>query len=226
MGQKIHPYGFRNGITRGWKSRWNAPKRDFGRFVVEDEHIRRYIRKGLHHAGISSIEIERAGDEVRLLLHTARPGVVIGRKGAEVDRLRADLERLTDGKRFTINIREITRPEIEAQLVAEAIAEQLMKRVSYRRAMKKAIEATLAAGALGVKITCHGRLGGSEMARRQKEVVGSLPLQTLDADIDYGFAEAHTTYGSIGVKVWINRGEIVKDRGIAHGLDAQARQVP
>jgi small subunit ribosomal protein S3 len=226
MGQKIHPYGFRSGVTRGWKSRWNAPKGEFGRLVVEDERIRRYIHENLRHAGISSIEIERAGDDVRLLLHTARPGVVIGRKGAEVDRLRADLEHLTGGKKFTINIREITRPEIEAQLVAEAIAEQLTKRVSYRRAVKKAVEATLAAGALGVKITCCGRLGGSEMARRQKEVIGSLPLQTLDADIDYGFAEAHTTYGSIGVKVWINRGEIVKDGEKLHGFDAQARQVP
>jgi small subunit ribosomal protein S3 len=226
MGQKIHPYGFRCGITRGWKSRWNAPKGEFGRLVVEDDKIRRYIRKSLHHAGIASIEIERAGSEVRLLLHTARPGVVIGRKGAEVDRLRTDLESLTAGKKFTINIREITRPEIEAQLVAEAIAEQLVKRVSYRRAVKKAVEATLAAGALGVKITCCGRLGGSEMSRRQKEVAGSLPLQTLTADIDYGLAEAHTTSGAIGVKVWIHRGEIVKDRGVAHGLDAQARQVP
>ena len=192
--------------------------------MVEDDKIRRYICKNLRHAGISSIEIERAGDEVRLLLHTARPGVVIGRRGAEVDRLRGDLERLTDGKKFTINIREITRPEIDAQLVAESIAEQLEKRVSYRRAVKRAMEATLSAGALGVKITCCGRLGGSEMTRRQKEAVGALPLQTLDADIDYGFSEAHTTYGSIGVKVWINRGEIVKEK--AHAADAQTRQVP
>ena len=205
MGQKVHPIGFRVGINRDWSSRWYADKHSFGDFLVEDYKIRRHIKDALGFAGISKIEIERAGDEVRILLHTARPGIVIGRKGVEVERLGDQLTEIT-GKKISINIHEVKRPELDAQLVAEAIAEQIEKRASYRRAIKKAMETTVQVGARGIKVMCCGRLGGSEMTRRMKYVEGSLPLQTLDADIDYGFVEAKTTYGHIGVQVWINHG--------------------
>ena len=207
MGQKIHPMGFRVGITKPWLSRWYADKKNFGRYVVEDELMRREVKKRLMTAGISKIEIERPGDEVRLLLFTSRPGIVIGRKGAEVDKLRDVLESISGGTKVTINIREITKPEIDAQLVAESIAEQLIKRAAYRRTMKKAIDMALQVGAKGIKVICAGRLSGAEIARRERYVVGSLPLHTLTCNIDYGFAEALTTYGQIGVKVWINHGK-------------------
>ena len=206
MGQKIHPVGFRVGITRPWLSRWFADKKTYGRNLVEDERLRRVVKKQLKSAGISKIEIERTGEEVRLLLFTSRPGIVIGRKGAEVDKLRDDLAKIAEGKQVTISINEVTNAEMNAQLVAEAIAEQLIKRASYRRAMKKAIDVAMQTGALGVKVICSGRLAGAEIARRERYVVGSLPLHTLDVNIDYGFAEAKTTYGLIGVKVWINHG--------------------
>ncbi len=207
MGQKIHPYGFRVGITRGWRSRWFASKSRFGILVVEDFKIREFVKKRLKMAGIATIEIERTGDEVRLLLHSARPGLVIGRKHAEFDRLRADIQKLT-GKRAVVNIREIANPDTSAQLLADSVAAQLCKRVSFRRAMRRAVESARHAGALGVKITCGGRLGGAEMSRRERYVEGKLPLHTLTADIDYGLAEAKTTYGILGVKVWLYKGTI------------------
>ena len=207
MGQKIHPYGFRVGITRGWQSRWFADKSRFGTLVVEDVKIREYVKKRLKMAGVARAEIERTGDEVRLLLHTARPGLVIGRKHTEVDRLRDDIQELT-GKRVTINVREISNPDTSAQLLAEGVAAQLLKRISFRRAMRRTLEAARNAGALGAKIVCAGRLGGAEMSRRERYVDGKLPLHTLKADIDYGFAEALTTYGTIGVKVWLYKGDI------------------
>ena len=207
MGQKVHPYGFRVGITRGWQSRWFANKSRFGKLIVEDVKIREYVKKRLKMAGIARAEIERTGDEVRLLLHTARPGLVIGRKHAEVDRLRDDIQELT-GKRVTINVREISNPDTSAQLLAEGVAAQLLKRISFRRAMRRTLEAARNAGALGAKIVCAGRLGGAEMSRRERYVDGKLPLHTLKADIEYGFAEAHTTYGTIGVKVWLYKGDI------------------
>jgi small subunit ribosomal protein S3 len=207
VGQKIHPYGFRVGITRGWQSRWFADKSRFGTLIVEDVKIREYVKKRLKMAGIARAEIERTGDEVRLLLHTARPGLVIGRKHTEVDRLRDDIQELT-GKRVTINVREISNPDTSAQLLAEGVAAQLLKRISFRRAMRRTLEAARSAGALGVKIMCAGRLGGAEMSRRERYVDGKLPLHTLKADIEYGFAEARTTYGTIGVKVWLYKGDI------------------
>lgn len=205
MGQKIHPYGFRVGVTRPWMSRWYAPKREFGRYLVEDNKIRSFIKSRLQYAGIPAIEIERMGEEVKILLNTARPGIVIGRKGAEVDKLREEIEKLT-GKKVTINIKEVAKPDINAQLVAESIAEQLAKRASFRRTMKKAVETVLNAGAEGVKIICKGRLGGAEIARSERYTKGKLPLQSLDADISYGLAEGRTSYGVIGVKVWIYSG--------------------
>jgi small subunit ribosomal protein S3 len=221
VGQKTHPYGFRVGITRPWLSRWYARKKEFGRFLVEDQRIRELIRSRLRQAGISKVEIERGGDETTIFLFTSRPGVVIGKKGAEIDKLREELNKFSPGggeKKIQVNIREVTKPELDAQLVAVSVGEQILKRASFRRAMKKAVETTLAQGARGVKIVCAGRLGGAEIARTEKYLSGSLPLHTLDADVDYGFAEAHTTYGVIGIKVWIHKGPIVKET--ADGADA------
>jgi len=213
VGQKVHPYGFRVGITRPWLSRWFAKKKDFGKFLVEDQRIKKFIKSRLRQAGLSKIEIERTGDETRVFLFTSRPGVVIGKKGAEIDKIREELQKFGkegSGKKVQVNIREITKPELDAQLVAEGIAEQLLKRASFRRAMKKAVEATMAQGALGVKVIVAGRLGGAEIARTEPYMVGSLPLHTLTADVEYGFAEAATTYGVIGVKCWIYKGKIQK----------------
>ena len=213
MGQKCHPFGFRVGITRPWVSRWYAKKADFGKFLVEDQKIKRHVKARLAAAGISKIEIERSGEETSIFLHTSRPGVVIGKKGSEIDKLREELQKLSPtSKKVQVNIVEIGKPEIDAQLVAEGIAEQLLKRASFRRAMKKVVEAAMDAGAKGVKVVCAGRLGGAEIARTEKYMVGSLPLHTLDADIDYGFAEANTTYGVIGCKVWIYKGKIAKEK--------------
>ncbi|MBL7134136.1 MAG: 30S ribosomal protein S3 [Phycisphaerae bacterium] len=209
MGQKVSPIGFRTGITIGWKSRWFAPKSNYGEFLVEDERIRRFIDNRLNrqppYAGISSVEIERTREEVKVIIKTARPGLVIGPRGAEVDRLREALEELTD-RRVSINILEIRRPDLDAQLVAEAIAEQLKRRASFRRALRQRVEQTMQAGAKGVKITVAGRLGGTEIARSETKMMGSIPLHTLEADVDYGFTPSFTTYGAIGVKVWIYRG--------------------
>lgn len=213
MGQKVHPYGFRVGITRPWNSRWYADKQHFGDWLLEDQKIRRFIREKLKFAAVAKVEIERAGDEIRVILHTARPGIVIGKRGVEIERLKLDLQELVgSSKKVNPVIREIDKPELDAQLVAEGIAEQLAKRTSFRRAMKKAVETTMAAGARGIKVICSGRLGGAEIARSEPYMAGSLPLHTLQADIDYGFAESKTTYGRIGVKVWVYRGRLTVEK--------------
>ena len=207
MGQKVHPIGFRVGVTRDWDSRWFADKKAFARYLGEDFRIRKHLKKSMPFAGIAKTEIERTADEVEVIIHTSRPGVVIGRKGAEADRLRDDLSRLVR-REVKVKIKEITKPELNAQLVSEGVAEQIGKRVAYRRAMKKAVEACVQAGVYGIKIRCGGRLGGAEIARTDGYTVGNLPLQKLKAVIDYGFAEAHTTQGRIGIKVWLYRGDL------------------
>jgi small subunit ribosomal protein S3 len=210
MGQKVNPIGFRVGITEDWKSRWYAPKHAFGNFLVEDFKVRRHIDQKLNRrppfAGIADILIERTREEVTVTLRTARPGLVIGPKGAEVDKLREELEDLIKRKVAPIKVIEIKNPDLNAQLVAEAIAEQLKKRASFRRVLKMRMEGTMQAGAKGIKICVSGRLGGAEIARQEKATTGSVPLTTLQANVDYGYAIAFTTYGTIGVKVWIYRG--------------------
>ncbi len=210
MGQKVHPIGFRLGIYRNWDSRWFI-KKGYGNSVLEDFKIRRFVKDKLLHAGISRIEIERAANKMRIIIHTARPGIVIGRRGTDIERLRSELERLINKSVF-IDIKEVKRPEVDAQLVAESVAMQLVRRVPFRRAMKKSVSTALRFGAQGIKIACSGRLGGAEMARREWYREGRLPLNTLRADIDYGFAEAFTTYGVIGVKVMIFNGEILGNK--------------
>ena len=210
MGQKVNPTGFRTGITEDWKSRWYAPKAAYGDFLVEDFKVRRYVDQKLNRqppfAAVSDIMIERTREEVTITIRTARPGLVIGPKGAEVDKLREQLEDLIKRKVAPIKVIEIKNPDLNAQLVAEAIAEQLKKRASFRRVMKQRTDATMGAGAKGIKINMSGRLGGAEIARSEAVVVGSIPLTTLQANVDYGYAIAFTTYGTIGVKVWIYRG--------------------
>ena len=205
MGQKVHPVSFRLGITEDWRSRWYARKREFGRLVVEDKKIRDFVKANYSFAGIARIDIERTREEVRVMLHCARPGVIIGRRGVEVDRLCARLEVIV-GAKVDIRIEEIHRPELSGQLVAENLAEQLSKRASFKRAVRKAAETTMGAGARGVRIRLAGRLGGADMSRKELVRVGSVPLHTLRAKIDYGFAESRTAYGHIGVKVWVHRG--------------------
>ncbi len=207
MGQKVNPFGFRLGYNKNWQSRWYS-KKEYPAFVYEDHTIRKHVKKLLFAAGISRIEIERPGDKVRLILSTARPGIVIGRKGVEIEKLRADL-RKEFGREFSIEVNEIRRPEVEAQLVAESVAQQLERRVAFRRAMKRTVSMARKFGAEGIKIGCAGRLAGAEIARSEWYRDGRVPLQTLRADIDYGYAEATTTYGIIGVKVWIFKGEIL-----------------
>lgn len=207
MGQKVHPYGFRLGYTKEWRSRWFATK-DYADLLHEDIALRDMITERLHHAGISKVDIERAANKLKIDVHTARPGIVIGRKGAEVDRLKRSVEELT-GREVFINIQEVHRPELDAQLVAESVAMQLERRVAFRRAMRKAVENAQRFGAEGIRVRCGGRLGGLEISRAEWYLHGKLPLHTLRADIDYGFAEARTTYGRIGVKVWIYKGEIL-----------------
>ncbi|MHB8707698.1 MAG: 30S ribosomal protein S3 [Desulfuromonadales bacterium] len=207
MGQKVHPVGFRLGIIRTWESKWYAEK-DYATLLHEDLKLRDYLKKRLHHAGISKIEIERAASKAKVNIFAARPGIIIGKKGSEVEALKKDLAKLTDKEVF-INIQEVRKPEIDAQLVAENVALQLERRVAFRRAMKKAVSQALKFGAEGVKIECSGRLGGAEMSRREWYREGRVPLHTLRADIDYGFAEAKTTYGIIGVKVLVFKGEIL-----------------
>ena len=218
MGQKCNPIGFRVGITEGWKSRWYAPKAAFGTFLVEDENIRNFIEKNLHErhpfAGVSKVEIERTRDEVKVIIHTARPGVVIGAKGAEVDKLKERLEDFID-RRVSVNIMEIKNPDLDARLVGQNIAEQFKKRSSFRRVMKQKCEAAMTAGAKGVKIKCSGRLGGAEMARVETQMLGSIPLQTLQAEIDYIVSTAVTTYGTIGIKVWIYKGNYGEQPAVA-----------
>ncbi|MEW1694060.1 30S ribosomal protein S3 [Streptomyces sp. NPDC093249] len=206
MGQKVNPHGFRLGITTDFKSRWYADKL-YKDYVKEDVAIRRMMTSGMERAGISKVEIERTRDRVRVDIHTARPGIVIGRRGAEADRIRGDLEKLT-GKQVQLNILEVKNPEMDAQLVAQAVAEQLSSRVSFRRAMRKSMQGTMKAGAKGIKIQCGGRLGGAEMSRSEFYREGRVPLHTLRANVDYGFFEAKTTFGRIGVKVWIYKGDV------------------
>lgn len=210
MGQKVNPIGFRLGIYRTWDSRWFAGK-DYSDFVLEDYKIRKFLKKRLVQAGISKIEIERAADKIRIKIHTARPGLVIGKKGAEIENVKRDLEKQIK-REAIIDIQEVRKPEVDAQLIAENIALQLVRRISFRRAMKKSVTSARRFGALGIKIACSGRLGGAEMARREWYRQGRVPLHTLRADIDYGFAEAYSTYGVIGVKVSIFKGEILPDK--------------
>lgn len=209
MGQKVNPIGLRLGIVRSWESTWYAD-RDYAKYLLEDQKIRKYLKKRLYHAGISKINISRTGEKLKLKLHTARPGIVIGKKGTEIEALKIDLDKLTN-RQCVVDIQEVRRPEADAQLVAENVALQLERRIAFRRAMKKSVNIALKFGAKGIKIACSGRLGGAEMARREWTREGRVPLHTLRADIDYGFAEAKTTYGIIGVKVWIFKGEVLVD---------------
>lgn len=210
MGQKTHPTGFRIAITEQWRSRWYATRRDFSKFLLEDQKIRKFIKDNWAYAAIPRVEIERAGDGITVFLHTARPGILIGKKGAKVDKFREDLEALT-GKPVRMKIIEIHRPELEAVLVGESVAEQLMKRANYRRALKKAVDTSMAAGAQGIKIVVAGRLQGAEMARVGEIMRGRIPCNTLRAQIDFGISVAKTNYGTIGVKVWIFKGELAPD---------------
>jgi small subunit ribosomal protein S3 len=210
LGQKVNPIGFRLGYIKGWESVWYAGKKDYANNLHEDLRIRTMVKERLYHAGLAKIEIERSGNQLRLNLHTARPGVIIGRKGAEVDKLKADLDRMTQADVY-INIREIKKPEVNSTLVAESVAAQLEKRVAFRRAMKKSVASALRFGAQGIRIACSGRLAGAEIARTEWYREGRVPLHTLRADIDYGNAEAKTTYGRIGVKVWIYHGDVLPE---------------
>ena len=221
MGQKINPHGFRLGITTDWKSRWYADKQ-YAEYVAEDVKIRKLLSTGMERAGISKVEIERTRDRVRVDIHTARPGIVIGRRGAEADRIRGALEKLT-AKQVQLNIREVTNPEADAQLVAQGVAEQLSNRVAFRRAMRKAIQSSMRSPQVkGIRVQCGGRLGGAEMSRSEHYRDGRVPLHTLRADIDYGFFEAKTTFGRIGVKVWIYKGELVGGLKAKEARDAAA----
>ena len=211
MGQKVNPHGLRVGVIKEWDSRWYAES-DFADYLVEDYNIRKYLKKKLYSAGVSKIEIERASDRIRVIIHTAKPGVIIGKGGAEIEITKTELSKMTD-KKVLIDIKEIKRPDKDAQLVAENIAQQLENRISFRRAMKSCMGRTMKSGALGIKAACAGRLGGADIARTEFYSEGTIPLQTLRADIDYGFAEADTTYGKVGVKVWIYKGEILPTKG-------------
>ena len=219
MGQKVNPHGLRVGIIKDWESKWYAPADKFADDLNEDYRIRKFLKKKLYAAGISKIEIERASDRLKVNVYTAKPGVVIGKGGAEIEKIKTELSNLVnegkdkkDREKLSIDIKEIKRPDRDAQLVAENIAEQLENRVSFRRAMKSCMQRTMKAGALGIKSTCAGRLGGADMARIETYNEGTIPLQTLRADIDYGFAEADTTYGKVGVKVWIYKGEVLPQK--------------
>lgn len=212
MGQKVNPISLRLNIVRTWESNWYAD-RDYAKFLLEDQKIKKYVKDRLYHAGISRINIARTGEKLKLKLHTARPGIVIGKKGAEIEALKKDLDKFTQ-RQCVVDIQEVRRPEADAQLVAENVALQMERRVAFRRAMKKSVNIALKFGAKGIKIACSGRLGGAEMARREWTREGRVPLHTLRADIDYGFAEAKTTYGIIGVKVWIFKGEVLAESEI------------
>ena len=211
MGQKVHPYGFRVGYIYDWKSRWFAKKQEFPKLLLEDVRIKRYLKKALSAAAVSKIEVERASDKIRVLIFTARPGIIIGRRGSEIEKLKEELQSIA-GREVFIDIKEIKNANADAQLVSENIAFQIEKRIPHKRAMKKAVQNALDSGARGVKIFCSGRLGGAEIARDESYRVGSIPAQTLRADVDYGFAEALTTYGLIGVKVWIYKGDKILDK--------------
>ena len=215
MGQKVNPHGLRVGIIKDWDSRWYAED-DFADNLVEDDKIRKYVKKRLYNAGISRIEIERESDRVKLIVYTAKPGVVIGKGGSSIEELKRQLQKMTD-KKLLIDVKEVKRPDKDAQLVAENIAQQLENRISFRRAMKSCMQRTMRAGALGIKTAVSGRLGGADMARTEFYSEGTIPLQTLRADIDYGFAEADTTYGKIGVKTWIYHGEVLPTKNAEGG---------
>ncbi len=218
MGQKVNPHGLRVGVIKDWDSRWYADDKDFADFLVEDYKIREYLKKKLFSAGVSKIEIERASDRVKVIVFTAKPGVVIGKGGNEIEVTKNELSKIS-GKKISLDIKEIKKPDKDAQLVAENIAGQLENRVSFRRAMKSCMGRTMKTGALGIKASCSGRLGGADMARTEFYSEGTIPLQTLRADIDYGFAEADTTYGKVGVKVWIYKGEVLPTKSNQEGSD-------
>ncbi len=218
MGQKVNPHGLRVGVIKDWDSNWYASGKDFADNLVEDNNIRKYLKKRLYESGVNQIQIERAADRVKVTIHTAKPGLVIGKGGAEIEKLKADVQKMTTKKLF-IDIKEVKRPDREAQLVAENIAKQLEERVSFRRAVKSSMSRALKAGVLGIKASVGGRLGGADIARTEFYSEGTIPLQTLRADIDYGFAEADTTYGKIGVKVWIYKGEVLPARKNKEGSE-------
>ena len=223
MGQKVSPHGLRVGVIKDWDSKWYADKKNFADYLVEDNKVREYVKKKLYVAGVSKVLIERAAEnKLRVIVLTAKPGMVIGRAGDGIDVLKADLKKLT-GKEVEISIEEVRRSEMDAQLTAESVAQALERRVTFRRAMKQAIGRTMKSGAKGIKIACSGRLGGAEIARSEKYSEGNVPLHTLRADIDYGFAEADTTYGKIGVKVWINHGEVL-DKGLQSAVREEKRE--
>ena len=217
MGQKVNPHGLRVGVIKDWDSKWYAEK-DIADYIVEDNKIRTFLKKKLYSAGVSKIEIERASDRVKIIIFTAKPGVVIGKGGAEIEKVKKELGQFTV-KKLVVDIKEIKRPDKDAQLVAENIALQLENRISFRRAMKSCMSRTMKAGALGIKAACSGRLGGADMARTEFYSEGSIPLQTLRADIDYGFAEADTTYGKVGVKVWVYKGEVLPTKATKEGSE-------
>ena len=218
MGQKVNPHGLRVGVIKDWDSKWYAEDADFSDFLVEDYNIRKFLKNKLFAAGISKIEIERASDRVKVIIYTAKPGVVIGKGGAEIEVTKKELSKLTN-KKVLVDIKEIKRPDKDAQLAAENVAAQLENRVAFRRAMKSVMGRAMKSGALGIKTSCSGRLGGADMARTEFYSEGTIPLQTLRADIDYGFAEADTTYGKVGVKVWIYKGEVLPTKGNKEGSD-------
>ena len=217
MGQKVNPHGIRVGVIKDWDSKWYA-EADFSDNLVEDYNIRKFVKKTLYNAGISKIEIERASDRVKVSIYTAKPGVVIGKGGADIEKLKAEVQKLTT-KKLSIDIKEIKKPDADAQLVAENIAQQLENRVSFRRAMKSCMSRTMKSGVKGIKTAVSGRLGGADMARTEFYSEGTIPLQTLRADIDYGFAEADTTYGKVGVKVWIYKGEVLPTKSVKEGSE-------
>ena len=217
MGQKVNPHGLRVGIIKEWDSRWYADA-DFADYLVEDYNIRKFLKKKLYSSGISKVEIERASDRVKVIIYTAKPGIVIGKGGSEIEKVKAELAQYTD-KKLIVDIKEIKRPDRDAQLVAENIAQQLENRISFRRAMKSTMQRTMKAGALGIKTAVAGRLGGADIARTEFYSEGTIPLQTLRADIDYGFAEADTTYGKVGVKAWVYNGEVLPEKGTKEGSD-------
>ena len=217
MGQKVNPHGIRVGVIKDWDSKWYADA-EFADYLVEDYDIRKYLKKKLYSAGVSKIEIERQSDRIKVILYTAKPGVVIGKGGAEIEVTKQELAKMT-GKKVSVDIKEIKKPDRDAQLVAENIAQQLENRITFRRAMKSCMSRTMKSGARGIKASCSGRLGGADMARTEFYSEGTIPLQTLRADIDYGFAEADTTYGKVGVKVWIYKGEVLPTKGNKEGSD-------
>jgi small subunit ribosomal protein S3 len=218
MGQKVNPHGLRVGVIKDWGSRWYAEK-EFADYLIEDQKIRKFLKKKLYNAGISKIDIERASDRVKVIVYTAKPGVVIGKGGAEIEKIKSEVQKLTENK-LVIDIKEVKRPDDDAQLVAENVAQQLENRVSFRRAMKSCMSRTMKSNFVkGIKVSCSGRLGGADMARTESYNEGTIPLQTLRADIDYGFAEADTTYGKVGVKVWIYKGEILPKKNKKEGVN-------